>query len=459
MDWSRWLRDFAIFGAVAAALLAVLRSRAGCAALRRLAGAVSTWSSAKALAIVLVLTIGARVGAMATFEPPYESDVREYVEKAEQIADHGTPRAQETRADGSHFFRPLGSSLALAGWYKATGTRGLASARWHGIALAAAAAWLILALGRVAERETEGRLAALAYAVFLPHVVFASIPYTETFVTALTLAASVLFERLRRGRGGFADAAGLGLTCGWIGITRTEMSFLLPLAAVLLLLARRHEIARTAGLASVAAALFCVPFAINHEMRSGYPGHLRTSAQGGLILYFGNNPIEVNGYGNATPEVVASAREMYAKDPTGGLARDAAVEWIAAHPLQVVVNAPKKLFHLWLAEPQGFRWHAGAGQPPAGMSTTLAKTLRCVAYVQSLMLLFAGVAGLRHLGAERRFWVVSLALHAAVWCLLASSTRNRYPLEPWLMFAAAAAVVATGIAAPRAEMPRPPTTA
>jgi hypothetical protein len=31
-----------------------------------------------------------------------------------------------------------------------------------------------------------------------------------------------------------------------------------------------------------------------------------------------------------------------------------------------------------------------------------------------------------------------MALHAATWCVLASSTRNRYPLEPFLMLAAIA---------------------
>ena len=438
MDWPRLLRDFALFGACAAAALCALRWGPGARMMRRASDAVGSWSPHRALLIVLVLTAGAGAATLPLFVPPFNTDVREYVEKAEAIAAEGTPRRQEVRPGGKHFYRPLGSSLALAGWYRLTGTRGLTSARVHGIALACLAAWLILVLGRTIGRDAEGRLAALGYAVYLPHVFFATIPYTETFVTALVLAASVLFERLRRGRGGLLDAAALGLAGGWIGITRTELGYLLPLAALLLVVSRRRAALVPAALA---AALFVVPFAVNHELRAGYPGHLRTSVQGGLILYFGNNPIEVNGYGNATPAVVASAREKYAQDPTGGTCRDAALAWMSAHPFEAAANFPKKVFHLWLAEPQGFRWRAAAGEPTAGINARLAAVLRSAAYVQSLLVLAAGLLGLALLGPERRFWMWALALHLGIWCLLASSTRNRYPLEPWPLIAAAAWLV------------------
>lgn len=438
MDWTRWLRDFAIFGAAAAVVLVLARTvLAG--SLARFRDAVGRWSARRTLAIVLVLTAVPRAVGLAAFEPPFEADAREYVEKAAAIADVGHPRDTEVRTDGTVFHRPLGSSLALAAWFRATGTRGLTSARVHGIALACAAAWLLLVLGRAAGRETDARVAALGYALFLPHVVFATIPYTETFVTVLVLAMSVFHERLRTDVGGWRSAAGLGLLGGWLAITRTEMAWLAPLSIALLAWERRRELSDVAGPAVVAGVLFLVPFAVNHEMRAGYPGHLRTSCQGGLIVYFGNNPIEVNGYGNATPEVQARVRELYAGDPTGGAALREAATWAREHPGQVAANMPKKAFHLWLAEPQGFRWHAGAGQP-GGMDADLARALRCVAYAQSLLLLGLAWCGRRRLGPETRFWCAALVLHLAVWCMLASSTRNRYPLEPWLLVAAAASL-------------------
>lgn len=442
MDWATELRGFAIHAVVALAALAALRSGFGRGLLARVAAAVGAWSPRKALVVVLLVTAGVRGVAMTSFSPPDEGDTREYVEKAALIAEEGSPRAQEERVPGRFFYRPLGYSLPLAGWFKATGTRGIPSARVFGIVLACVAAWLIVVLGRTIGSATAGRLAALGYALYLPHVAFAVIPYTETFVTVLVLAAAIAFERLRRGPGGLGAAAGLGVSLGWIAITRTEMAFLLPLAAVLLVALKTPGRARRVVVSAVAAACFVVPLAVNHEIRDGYPGHLRTSVQGGLILYFGNNPIEVNGYGNATPEVQAKVREMYAADPSGGTARDAAIAWMKAHPGEVLVNAPKKLFHLWLVRPQGFRWHAGTGTP-SGLSRGVAAAAESVAWAQSLLVLFAGGAALVAAGAfrgARRFWTLSLLLHAGVWCLLASSARNRYPLEPWLLLAWASAV-------------------
>ena len=440
MDWAHWLRDFAVFGVVAAGLFAWLRAAHGRRLLGRVADAVARWSPRRALVIVLLATAATRTAAMTTFEPRYKADTKEYVEKAEAIADEGSPRRQEVADDGTIFYRPLGSSLVLAGWYRLTGTRGLLSARVHGVLLACAAAWLVVVLGRTVGRETEGRLAALAYAAFLPHVYFATIPYTETLVTVLVLAISIQFERLRTDVGGWRAALALGLCAGWLVITRTELAWIVLLTSALLAWERRRELSEAVAPIALSLAMCAVPFVVNHELRAGYPGHLRTSCQGGLILYFGNNATAVNGFGNATPPVAAEVRALYQRDPTGGLARDTAIAWMREHPFQVVANAPKKAFHLWLAEPQGFGWHAGVERPPSptGMDATLSRVLRSAAYVQSLLLLIVAAAGWRLLGRERRFWTWTLALHLGVWCLLASSTRNRYPLEPWLLLAAAA---------------------
>jgi hypothetical protein len=72
------------------------------------------------------------------------------------------------------------------------------------------------------------------------------------------------------------------------------------------------------------------------------------------------------------------------------------------------------------------------------MPRSLAFPLRWIGYVQSLALLALALAGWRRLGPERRLWTWALVLHLGVWCLLAASPRNRYPLEPFLLVAAAA---------------------
>jgi 4-amino-4-deoxy-L-arabinose transferase-like glycosyltransferase len=415
--WARELGRFAVHAALAAAALWTLLVPAR----------------------PLVARFVAAVAASSVVHPAYDVDVREYCDKAAVIARDGNPRAQETRWNGERFYRTLGWSLPLAGWYRVTGMPETPQARVRSaqaleILAACGTTALLLALGRRLGRETAGRLAALLYATFLPAVVYALIPFTETWTTFLVVASAYLFERLRAEEGPRAALVGaaFGLLQGLVLITRTEL-FFMPLVAAALLLREK----RARALAPIAAglALLAVPFVVNHEMRDGYPGHLRTSVQGGRILYFGNNPIEVNGQGNATPAVNRRVYELYAEDATGGKARDEAVAWMKAHPLAAVANAPKKLHFLWLAEPQGFTWELDT--PPASAAGRVVAAMRHAAWVQSLVLLALGLVALKR-GFVPRFWAALLVLHALVWCVLAASQRNRYPLEPFLMLGAAA---------------------
>jgi hypothetical protein len=130
-------------------------------------------------------------------------------------------------------------------------------------------------------------------------------------------------------------------------------------------------------------------------------------------------------------------RELYRLDPTGGRARDEALDWMREHPAAVLGNAPKKAYHLWLGSPQGFGWEVSRGEP-GGMSNALAGALRNVAHVQALALLALGLIGLWRLRSRPfvRAWAVVLALHLCVWCLLAASPRNKLMLEPLLLIAA-----------------------
>jgi hypothetical protein len=439
VDLRTQLQRFLPHAALAAAVLWILLRHGG-PWMARLADRIAAMSRRRFLAAAIALTLVTRLVLVPVIHPVYDADVREYCEKAAAIATDGNPRAQETQADGRHFYRTLGYSLPLAGWYRVTGmpetpegrTR---SAQAFNLLAACGVAALLVALGRTMGREKAGRVAALVYATFLPAVVFALVPYTETWASLLVVASVLAFEKARRAEGGAAvvPGAAFGLLSGLLLITRTEF-VLVPLVAAALLAERRAR-----ALVPVAAGfvLLLVPFAVNHEMRDGYPGHLRTSVQSGLILYYGNNPIAVNGYGNATPAVVEHVRTLYAADPTGGLARDAALDWMAAHPASVVANAPKKLYHLWLGEPQGFTWHIGAGRE-SGTNSVLAGVLRHAAWVQSLVLLALGVAGLLRRAGGFGFILAVAAVHAATWCMLAASTRNRYPVEPLLMIAAAA---------------------
>jgi len=441
--WTSELARFAVHAAGAAVLVWLTLGPAR-PFVSRFAARVGAMSRGRAMAWAVGLTLAARLALMPVVHPVYDADIKEYCEKAAAIATDGNPRAQETKPDGTRFYRTLGYSLPLAGWYRVVGTPEspagrMRAAQLFNLACAAAVAALLVALGAAVGRATAGRVAASVYATFLPAVIFSLLPYGETYATLLVVASVFVFERLRRADGATTLVLGatFGLLQGLLLVTRTEFAWMPLLAAAWL---AKERGARAFAPAAAGLVLLLVPFAVNHEMREGYPGHLRTSVQSGLILYFGNNPIEVNGYGNATPDVVKAKDELYRRDPTGGLAVDEAVAWMKEHPLAVVGNAPKKLYHLWLAEPQGFTWHVAAGRDP-GTNRVLAAALRHVAWVQALGLLAFGVVGLTRRGSGFGFWTACVALHAATWCALAASTRNRYPLEPLLMIAAAAWLV------------------
>ena len=445
MNWLEVLTRSGIALAVAGVLVFVVFRTPLRARLVQAGAWLGGLSRLRALLLIVAVTVGARAALLPAFEPRYHADVKEYVEKAALIADEGTPRKQEVRDAGWHFYRTLGWALPLAGWFKATGTRSMASARVFCIVLAGGIAVLIVLLGAAAHSEVAGRMAGAAYAVLLPHVQFALVPYSETWATLVTVLAALAFEHLRRDglstRSRAIWSLGLGLSVGALLITRAEFLWL-PLLVVGLLLLRHRQRWRpwvvACGLIVIGCAL---PIVANHTLRSGYPGWMRTSSQGGLILYFGNNPIHVNGHGNATPEVSAKVRELYREDPSGALTRQAAVDWMLAHPGAVLAHAPQKAFHLWLGSPQGFGWLAQTGEP-AGLQRHLAAGLRWAAHVQALALLLLGVIGLwRAYRPAYGPWIVLLVLHLGMWSLLAASPRNKYPLEPFLLIAAAGLII------------------
>jgi hypothetical protein len=397
------------------------------------------------LLLALLLALGVRAVLLPAFSPAFDADIEEYVTKARILADEGHPRSQEVREDGTRFYRTLGYPLALAGWYKATCWRSVLSARVFNLLLALVTVWLLVVAGEAFGLAVAGRFAALGLAVHLPHAMFSVIPYGETWAALLIVAFAVLLEILRRrlSRPGpvWAPAAAIGLVAGLLFISRTEYLWLPFLALAVLALPRLRRPRAILVAAGVALAAAAVPVAVNHTMRRGYPGILRTSVQGGLILYFGNNPIEVSGHGNGTPEVRARLRELSSEAPLRKAAIREALRWMKENPLAVLGNVPKKLHYLWLAKPEGFGWRTRVGEPN-GLDPLLARLLGSAGWVQWLLVLLAGVAGLWRHRERFGFWLAVLAIHTFFFSILAPVPRFHCPLEPILMLGAAAWLVA-----------------
>ena len=147
MNWGEALLRTGGALALAAVVVVALTRPAVRERLRAFASRFAALPRARALLVIVVLTVGVRGALLPTFEPRHHADVKEYVDKAALIADEGTPREQEVRDAGWHFYRTLGWALPLAGWFRATGTRSVLSARVFCIVLAGGIAVLIVLLG------------------------------------------------------------------------------------------------------------------------------------------------------------------------------------------------------------------------------------------------------------------------------------------------------------------------
>src|SRR6185295_7037194 len=119
-SWTSELARFAVHAALAAVLVFVFVKPAR-PFVRRLTDKLAAMSRGRAMAWGVGLTLAVRLALLPVVHPVYESDIKEYCEKAAAIANDGNPRAQETRADGTHFYRTLGYSLPLAGVYRVVG--------------------------------------------------------------------------------------------------------------------------------------------------------------------------------------------------------------------------------------------------------------------------------------------------------------------------------------------------
>lgn len=442
LDWTHETLELAAHLAVAALLGLGLAWAPVRGAVRRLADRLAELSPLRFGLLLFALTVGLRLTGIPLFEQRYHFDVREYVEKAQLLADTGSVHAQEWQGwmpqGPKYFYRTLGYSLALALWFLTTGTRSLLAAQVFNVLLSGLTALGIARIGDDVAGRGVGRLAALGFAVYLPHWIFPLHAYAETFATALlvgaAVAARIAVDRDRSRVARSVAAVLLGLALGWLVITRTELLWLPPLALAGLAWVRYRSSGLREGAALVVLVIagLAMPLVANHTVRSGYPGTLRTSVQGGLILYFGNNPIEVTGHGNATPRVGEELRRLYIEAPDGSAARDAALTWMRENPDQVLLNAPKKLYFLWLAAPEGFGWRAQTGQP-GGMHPRLGWFLMHVAHVQSLLVLVLGLWGLVRLRRRVWPWLLVIGLHAGMFALLAPVPRNRLPFEPFVL--------------------------
>lgn len=293
------------------------------------------------------------------------------------------------------------------------------------IALSVVTVWLVYALARelFAERWTAA-LAGLAAACYPPLIFFSVVGLSDTLFIALMLAAFLLWYR-----GQFTVAAIFAVLAI---LTRPVLDLFAPLlvlffALVIHRLPQAQVLRHVAVYALIYGGLMA-PWWLHNHAKYGRFVHL--TAGFGTQLYAGNNPLNRSGGGNRGVDfdMTRFARIADAVERDHNM-RDAAIDYILAHPQRFFELAGLKFIRMWRIWPVN-----------EGYSNPLTITVSIAAFVPVLALSGMGLYFARH---ELRLLSPILLFgvgYTAVQMVLVGTIRYRLPLEPFLLIFAGAAV-------------------
>ncbi len=399
---------------------------------------------AAVLIAIFLVALLPRVAAAARFDAPpsLTNDAGWYDAFGQGIA-HGDGYVTP---DGSATSRwPPGYPAFLGGVYHLTGDSRLA-ARLAQALLGAATAVLAAELARRLLSAGAGAIAGALIALLPSHLLYSSLLLSEVLFTFLLLAAFVAAARPVSWR-----AAALG------GVLLAAATLVRAQAALLVLAIaaswtaygalgreRRRATLWAAGAFAVAFVLVLTPWTVRNAVRMHTFAPVSTNL--GLNLWMGNNP-------DAAATVSAAPVAEFDRETAGlsgarrevrfdARARDAALRYVAHHPLEAVSRAPAKIFETYRNDRSFAAWY----EPP-GASHLAARTRTLIGAVSDgyyYALLLAAAAGMALL-AVRRAAAAALPLAVlVVWSLVSviffGDTRYHLPILPVLAAPAAYAL-------------------
>ena len=407
---------------------------------RMLAGfATSRWT----VPSLIALAIGVRLALILLLPQHPYSDGEWYLVRAREIAqgmgyqEAGVPTA----------FWPVGYPAMLAASMIPFGPGLFGPILLNLIAIAATIA-LILWFGRTLRIDALGsRAAALLYALYPAHIVYAGQAVTETVAVAMIMAA---FALLIAGRGRWWMLLLAGFAFGACTLVRAQM-LLFPAGAIVALwlvyrdMNWRKALVATlivyAGMAAVVA-----PWTIRNQQQMH--AFVLVSTNGGEALYTGANDQATGDWfaWEHTPlwdrsGYPFSQRVQYQVEIDRAFRR-LSWDWIEANPLRWTALGFKKMGLLWLKDSDAF-WSLDKSYPQARTGWTLLQAANQLYYLVLLGLGTVGlIAGLR--GLIRRDWATAPLALLGCMPLFATITafgftgqvRYHHPAMPFLVIAA-----------------------
>lgn len=295
------------------------------------------------------------------------------------------------------------------------------------LALSLTSVWLVYALTlRIYRDETVALIAGLFCAVWPNFAFFAAARLTETlFITLLLAAFLCCYDRRYVLASVFFVLAIL---------TRPAVDYLAPILIVLFSLAVHREslwlaARRVATYLIVYVALMAPWWAHNYAR---YGEFVRLDLAGGMVLYTGNNPLNVSGGGITGKDVnfreFAKIENPVQRDQAF---KRAAVQSIRADPWHFVAMMPVKFARLWRPWPYAGEYHSA-----------LIVLVSVISAVPAFILALLGLAlTLRSHFSRLLPCLAYLGYLTLVNVVTFGSVRYRVPLEPFVLILAAAGFV------------------
>jgi 4-amino-4-deoxy-L-arabinose transferase-like glycosyltransferase len=284
----------------------------------------------------------------AKTEPLWFFDPWNYDRLAAALAD-GKGYVNEAGQPTAYY--PPGYPAVLGAVYWLVGHRPVAGEVLN-VVLGALTAGLVYWIGSRAFGKTAGLLAALVFAVFPSHVLYASQLHSEVLFTAAYLLALGLLlaapQPIRLGGRQVPFWLLAGLAIGVAGLIRPAALSLL----VVVPFAIKHRgapwatVARGTLLVALAAALVLTPWVVRNALKMGVPA---ISTNAGLDFWIGNHEGAPGLWSTASPElfprVSTDLQEQERHDYRRGL--ELGWRFIREQPLDALTILPFKAYHLY----------------------------------------------------------------------------------------------------------------
>ncbi len=397
------------------------------------------------LPVSLFLAAALRLSCLLVFDVRPVSDYTWYYEVAASIA----------RGDGAVFhgrptaYWPVGYPALLAPLFAISGPSVIAAQLLN----------LALALGTLllAHRATllvggsvrAARAAVVLLALWPNQIAYTSLVANETLSSFLVLLGVVLLLARRWWQDLLA-----GLVFGYACLVKPQVA-LLPIAVLLVMqrsrwrpfgAALRRMVLRS-GLVYALLVLVLVPWTVRNWRLFG--GLVFVANSGGVNLFIGNHPGATGTYprpdegarlsGALLPFDIGSTE--YQADQK---ARALAVDYLVHHPGAALATLPRKLFHLYAKDVEGFSWMQ-EGAPQARGRYLLLPALKVTAQIYYMLVLLAAGAALHVLFRQRRAQVLLVpacvvGYFTCIYLVYFAIGRFHFVMVPWLAACAALAV-------------------